>query len=113
MEVEKGESADGPADGVVGKATPSGDAGVSGGSTYDSVPYSVGAFPQTRPERLATMGTLFGMRCAPPGRCRVLELGCASGGNLIPMALMDPGSTFVGVDLSGRQIEDGRRVVRE
>jgi SAM-dependent methyltransferase len=81
--------------------------------SYDAVPYSVGAFPQTRPDRLATAATLFGMRPAPPSRCRVLELGCASGGNLIPMALADPGSRFVGVDLSRRQVEDGRAVAGE
>jgi methyltransferase-like protein len=82
-------------------------------STYDAVPYSVGAFPQTHPDRLATIATLFGMRPAPPHRCRVLELGCASGGNLIPMAWAMPESTFVGVDLSARQIDDGRAVVAE
>ena len=82
-------------------------------SSYDQVPYSVGAFPQTRPDHLATLATLFGMTPAPAGNCRVLELGCASGGNLIPMALGDPHSRFVGIDLSSRQIADGQAVVRE
>jgi len=91
------------------KATPDG----SSVSSYDAVPYSVGAFPQTRPDRLATIATLFGLRPAPPGRCRVLELGCAAGGNIIPMALADPASQFVGIDLSARQIEDGRATARE
>ena len=50
---------------------------------------------------------------APPDRARVLELGCASGGNLIPMALSWPDSRFVGVDLSERQIHDGEQIVRE
>ena len=44
--------------------------------------------------------------------CRVLELGCAEGGNLIPMALALPGSEFVGLDLSGRQIAAGQRLTR-
>src|SRR5689334_2085828 len=74
-------------------------------SSYDTVPYSVGAFPQTRPDRSATIATLFGLQPAPPTRCRVLELGCAAGGNVIPMALSDPESHYVGIDLSGRQIE--------
>lgn len=82
-------------------------------SSYDDMPYSVGAFPQTSPDRLATIATLFGMKPAFPARCRVLELGCASGGNLIPMALAAPGSRFVGIDLSARQIADGRAVVGE
>src|SRR5688500_13456315 len=73
-------------------------------SSYDQVPYSVGAFPQTRPDRLAVVARLFGMNPAPPSRCRVLELGCAAGGNILPMAVADPHSHFVGIDLSERQI---------
>ena len=88
-------------------ASSSDDAGPSA-TSYDAVPYSVGAFPQTRPDRLATLATLFGMTPAPPSRCRVLELGCAAGGNVIPMALADPGSRFVGIDLSARQVADAK-----
>lgn len=82
-------------------------------TSYDAIPYSVHAFPQTRPDRLATLARLFGLNAARPQRCRVLELGCASGGNLIPMALAEPESRFVGIDLSSRQIADGKAVVRE
>lgn len=82
-------------------------------SSYDDVPYSVGAFPQTSPDRLATVATLFGMTPAPPASCRVLELGCASGGNIVPMALAAPQSRFVGIDLSARQIADGQAIVSE
>ena len=82
-------------------------------STYDTIPYSVGAFPQTRPDRLATIATLFGMHPAHPSRCRVLELGCAAGGNLIPMALTAPESQFVGIDLSPRQIQDAQATANE
>jgi methyltransferase-like protein/SAM-dependent methyltransferase len=78
---------------------------------YDEVPYESRPFPQTHPDNLATVATLFGMRPPPVERCRVLELGCASGGNLIPLAVTLPAGNFVGVDLSGRQIADGRRVV--
>ncbi len=38
----------------------------------------------------------------------MLELGCASGGNLIPMAETQPDSEFVGVDASERQIKLGQ-----
>ena len=37
--------------------------------------------------------------------CRVLELGCAGAGNLIPLAQILPGVAIRGVDLSPRQIE--------
>ena len=68
-------------------------------NVYDSVPYPSLAFVQTHPDRLALMGTLFGMQPPPVERCRVLEIGCGNGSNLIPMAYGLPGSEFVGVDL--------------
>lgn len=73
-------------------------------TSYDEVPYESYPFAQTHPDRLATVATLLGLRPAPVEQCRVLELGCAGGGNLIPMALTLPESTFVGIDLSARQI---------
>jgi len=82
-------------------------------SSYDEVPYESYPYAQTHPDRLATIAQLFQMRPAPIERCRVLELGCAAGGNLIPMAVQLPGSHFVGIDLSARQIDDGRRVVAD
>jgi SAM-dependent methyltransferase len=82
------------------------------GISYDEVPYDSRPLPQTHPGHLAAVATLFGLRPANPRHCRVLELGCASGGNLIPMALTLPGSTFVGIDQSTRQIVEGQRVVK-
>jgi methyltransferase-like protein len=83
------------------------------GNSYDDVPYESFPFVQTHPDRLATVATLFGLNPTPVESCRVLELGCAAGGNLIPMAEALPQSRFVGVDLSGRQIADGERIVRK
>ncbi len=80
-------------------------------TSYDLIPYASHAFPQTHPDRLATMARLFGLASAPVEDCRVLELGCASGGNLIPMAAYLPESDFVGVDLSGKQIEAGKKTI--
>ncbi|WP_247904094.1 class I SAM-dependent methyltransferase [Bradyrhizobium sp. 131] len=51
------------------------------------------------------------MQPAPVERCRVLELGCGVGGNLLPMAFQYPNSEFVGVDLSGVTIERGQNNV--
>jgi len=79
--------------------------------SYDLVPYTGHAFPQTHPDRLATIARLSGLSPAPVDRCRVLELGCGLGYNLIPMALQMPDSELVGVDLSKRQIEEGRAAV--
>jgi methyltransferase-like protein/trans-aconitate methyltransferase len=80
-------------------------------NSYDQLPYPGNPFAQTHPIRLATVATLFGMRPAPVDRCRVLELGCADGGNLIPLAAALPHSEFVGVDLSGRQVQSGRETI--
>lgn len=74
-------------------------------TSYDEVPYESKPFAQSHPDRLATVATLLGLQPPPVDRCRVLELGCASGGNILPMALGLPNSKFVGIDLSSRQIE--------
>jgi SAM-dependent methyltransferase len=74
-------------------------------SPYDAVLYPGRAFVQTHPDRLAALAALFGVAAPPPGACRVLELGCGAGDNLLPMAVALPGSTFVGIDTSRRAIE--------
>lgn len=79
--------------------------------SYDLVPYQSNAHPYTQPDRLAAIATLYGMDPPPVQRSRVLEIGCASGGNLIPLAERYPQSEFLGIDLSGRQIADGQDVV--
>ncbi len=80
---------------------------------YDQVPYPSLSFGYTHPDHLATIGRLLGLEPADVERCRVLELGCASGGNLIPMAYMLPGSQFLGIDLSQREIAEGQAEVEE
>lgn len=74
-------------------------------ASYDEVPYEGVSISDTHPNKLATLATLFGMSPAPIDHCRVLELACAGGGNLVPMAAGLPNSEFVGIDLSPRQIE--------
>jgi len=81
--------------------------------SYDDVPYEGGIVGGTHPEHLATMARLFGIDAAPPEKCRVLEIGCATGANLLPMGHGLPGSTFLGIDPSLRQIEMGRRILAE
>ncbi|HVX84834.1 MAG TPA: methyltransferase regulatory domain-containing protein [Phycisphaerae bacterium] len=73
-------------------------------SPYDRVPYTSYPYPQATPERLATIATLFGLKPAPPQRCRVLEIGCGLAGHLLPLAEQFPESSFLGIDASGRQI---------
>ena len=80
--------------------------------SYDQVPYPSLSYTQSHPSRLATLAILRGLQPAPVVHCRVLELGCASGGNLIPMAYGLPESTFVGIDNSAQQIGEGQRAVK-
>lgn len=77
-------------------------------SSYDEVPYASNPFHYSHPDTLATAAILRGLAAAPLVHCRVLELGCAGGGNLLPMAQALPESRFVGIDLSPRQIAEGQ-----
>jgi len=76
-------------------------------TSYDEFPYQSVPLRQTHPDHLAAVASLFGFDAPDVARARVLEIGCGSGGNLIPMAASYPGSTFVGIDLSAVQIAHG------
>jgi methyltransferase-like protein/2-polyprenyl-3-methyl-5-hydroxy-6-metoxy-1,4-benzoquinol methylase len=78
---------------------------------YDTIPYRSNPFRQSRPERLAAVAKLFGLNAPAVDSCRVLELGCSMGGNLLVMAQDHPGSRFIGIDSSSRQIADGWKMV--
>jgi len=80
-------------------------------TAYQKVLYPAGIFPQTHPDRLATIGTLRGMRPVSINCCRVLELACGAGNNLIAMASNLSGSEFVGVDLAKNAIASGQALV--
>jgi protein-L-isoaspartate O-methyltransferase len=55
------------------------------------------------------MAILHGLSPAPVAGCRVLEIACCEGANLIPMAYAIPASEFVGFDLAKLPIERGQR----
>ena len=79
---------------------------------YDEVPYPGHPFAQTHPDRLASIGRLYGLACPAPAGSRVLELGCGDGGNLLPMALSLPRASFVGVDNSAQAIARARELAQ-
>src|SRR5215216_1110041 len=81
-------------------------------ASYDALPYRSQPVAVTHPESLATMATLFGTSPPPLKGCRVLELGCANGANLLPMAISLPGATLRGIDLAPAQVDAGRGVIR-
>lgn len=81
-------------------------------TAYDEVIYPGWSYRQTHPDRLATLGRLFGMAPADPAGCRVLELGCGDGANLLPIALSWPRARLVGIDLAASAIDRGRRTAQ-
>lgn len=78
-----------------------------------AIGYQGKPFPGTHPDRLATLGRLYGLRTAAPERCRVLELGCGDGANLLPMAAELPDAEFVGIELNGARVAAGAAWARE
>ena len=82
-------------------------------TSYDEVAYPSLACAETHPRHLATIATLLGLAPPPVATCRVLELGCGNGANLIPMAAGLPGASFVGIDLAARPIAKGQAAIAE
>ncbi|MHB1353582.1 MAG: methyltransferase domain-containing protein [Thiobacillus sp.] len=80
--------------------------------SYDELPYDSLPLPETQPDFLAALARLHGFDAPDPTRARILELGCASGGNLIPLAWRWPTSHCVGVELSRVQAETGTDFIR-
>lgn len=76
---------------------------------YDQVPYPGLSYTPTHPDRLAVIARLMGLNPAPADHCRVLELGCAVGGNLVPMAYSLPHNRFLGIDNSARQVAEAQK----
>jgi methyltransferase-like protein/cyclopropane fatty-acyl-phospholipid synthase-like methyltransferase len=80
---------------------------------YDRVRYAGQVLAQAHPNRLATIATLLGMKPANVARCRVLEVGCGDGMNLIAVALGLPEASCIGIDLAASAIHQGRQVIQE
>lgn len=78
---------------------------------YDTIPYESLPFAETHPQRLSLLGRFFGIATTDPDNCRFLELGSASGGNLIPMAWYNPRCEFVGIELEAKQVAAGQKII--
>jgi SAM-dependent methyltransferase len=79
---------------------------------YDAVPFPSLAVTRSQPDFLASIARLRGLQPVDVSQSRVLELGCAAGQNLIPLAERYPNAHFVGVDTSGRQIATALQVTQ-
>jgi SAM-dependent methyltransferase len=80
---------------------------------YDEVPYPPLVHSLSHPRTVGAMATLFGLAPTLPDRARVLDLGCASGSNIISLAAELPGARFHGVDISASAIARGRAFAAE
>ena len=77
---------------------------------YNSVAYTSYPDATSHPDRLATIGTLLGLDVAPVANCRVLELACGDGTNLVPIASSLPNATFVGFDFAAKPVARAQRM---
>ena len=79
---------------------------------YEDVAYVGRPNPWSHPDRLAAIGTLFGLAPPDPATARVLEVGCGDGANLLPMAAQLPGARWVGCDYSALLMGRARGAAR-
>ncbi len=80
---------------------------------YEEVPYAGVADAESHVRSLHALARLHGIPAADSRACRVLELGCAAGRNLIPQASECPDSRFLGTDFSVAQIAEGQAIIGE
>ncbi len=62
------------------------------------------------PSYVRTLSKLVGLEAASLSTAKILELGCASGGNILPFALKYPDSHTIGIDLSNDLIAIGNEM---
>lgn len=82
-------------------------------NSFDDFAYPGYAYWFTHPDHLGVLAWLHGLEPAPASACRVLELGCGDGGNLLSLAQALPDSRFVGVDLARGPILEGLALAGE
>ncbi|MGL4399219.1 MAG: methyltransferase [Luteolibacter sp.] len=75
---------------------------------YQSSVYQAMSHPSTDPAVTAVAARLAGLEVAAPVEARFLEIGCAAGHNLLPLAARWPGGHFVGIDFSTAAIQEAR-----
>lgn len=81
--------------------------------SYDDLPYESLPLPDTHPDYLRAIARLYGVNAAPAESCRVLELGCAGGGNILPLAWYQPNCVVTGVELAQRHVNEANVLIAE
>jgi len=81
--------------------------------SYDDLPYESLPLPDTHPDYLRAIARLYGVDAAPAESCRVLELGCAGGGNILPLAWYQPKCAVTGVELAHGHVCEANALIEE
>ncbi len=75
---------------------------------YENHVYPAMSHPLSDPAVSAVAASMGGLKTPHPARARILEIGCCSGHNLIPLAMRWPESEFTGIDLAETSIREAR-----
>ncbi|MBI3562372.1 MAG: methyltransferase regulatory domain-containing protein [Gammaproteobacteria bacterium] len=78
---------------------------------YDTIPYESTPIADAHPYKLAALARFLGLTPPEPSTARILELGCAEGGSLIPLARLWPQATLLGLELSSLQVNIGNNTI--
>ena len=81
--------------------------------SYDDLPYESLPLPDTHPDYLRAIASLYGVKAVPAESCRVLELGCAGGGNILPLAWYQQNCSVVGVELAQQHVNEANTLIAE
>ena len=81
--------------------------------SYDELPYTSSAFPETSPARLEALASFLSLTPPPSKTAKVLEIGCSYGGNLFPFAIANPQAKVLGIDLSEVQINKAKELAEQ
>ncbi len=75
---------------------------------YQNQAYPPMSHPLSDPAMSAVAALFGGLEVAAPRHARILEIGCCSGHNLIPLAMRWLESECVGIDLAERSVDEAR-----
>lgn len=79
---------------------------------YQDATYPGVSHPSTDPAATAVAAKLAGLDVPPPSGARILDIGCAAGHNLLPLAARWPDSRFTGIDFSDASIRQARETAQ-
>ena len=81
--------------------------------SYEAANYASHAYEQSFIANLHARARLRGLNPKAPNSAKVLEIGCASGGNIIAQALVFKDAQFTGIELSKAQIKNGKTALEK